>query len=84
MKLETNVKTHLFKIDFKNDNLNGSTTIIAYLNPNTWDMLYINTITNKFYKSWEKMVLEEYKRRGLISEKFKMFSNVIWKETTKE
>lgn len=84
MKLETNVKTHLFKIDFKNDNLNGSTTIIAYLNPNTWDMLYINTSTNKVYKSWEKMVLEEYKRRGLISEKFKMFSNVIWKETTKE
>lgn len=80
MKLETTVKAHLFKIDFKNDEDNGSTTIIVYLNPSDLDLKYVNTITNKVYKSWEKMALEEYKRRGLITEKLRMYTNVIWEE----
>ncbi len=74
------VKTHIFEINFKNDNVNGSTTILVYMNPINYEMIYVNTKTNKSYKSWEKMALEEYKIRGLITEKYKMYSNVIWME----
>ncbi len=74
------VTTHLFQINFKNDNVSGATSIIVYMNPINYEMIYINTKTNKSYKSWEKMALEEYKNRGLISEKLRMHSNVIWEE----
>ena len=74
-----NVKAHEFEINFKNDNSFGATSIIVYMNPINYEMIYCNTQTNKCYKSWERMALEEYKRRGL-KEKYKMYSYVIWNE----
>lgn len=79
-----NVTTHLFKIDFKNDCLSGATTIVLYMNPDDLKIRYVNTKTNKCYKSWEKMALEEYKLRGLIKDKYLMYKNVIWEKINEE
>ena len=73
-------RAHVFEIGFKNDNLNRKTTIIAYLNPKDLKMKYVNTNNNICYKSWERMALEEYKKRGLFCEKNRMYSNLVWEE----
>ena len=73
------VRTYLYELDFKNDKISGATTVIVYMNPINYEMIYVNTKTNKSYKSWERMALEEYKLRGL-DEKYKMYSYVIWEE----
>lgn len=74
------LKLHLYEINFKNDKLHGNTYIIYYMNPIDKKGRWINTSTNKCYLSWEKMALEEYKKRGLVCEKLKMYDNIIWNE----
>lgn len=71
----------IYEIYFENDkSFFNKTTILVYMSETDLELRYVNTITNKIYKSWEKMALEEYKRRGLIKDKYKMYVNVIWKE----
>ena len=74
------MKVITFELSFKNDAKSEKTTVIVYLNNIDLELRYLDTKTDKVYKSWEKMVLKEYKDRGLINEKYEMYSNVIWEE----